>query len=96
MLRNKDAKAKAFQGRIYVCLYDEDGDDTYPHGVMLAPPTVRTKARAVSDLNNTLAAVKKAKRDEWNYDDLIDAMQKIGWQHINPVIWVENRQEDDE
>jgi len=94
MLLNKDTKSKPFQGRIYVTLYDESGDDTYPHGIAVAPPAVRTKARAISDINRTLAKVKKSSPNSWGYDDLIDALRKIGWDHISPVVWVEEDQKE--
>lgn len=94
MLLNKDNKSKPFQGRIYVTLYDEPEDDTFPHGIMVAPPSVRTRTRAITDINRTLAKIKKSKPGSWGYDDLIDELRKLGWDHIAPVTWVEEDQKE--
>lgn len=74
--------------RIAVCITDDFGRCL--HGVMLAPPAVTTTDRAKRLVGQAFSAVTAANPDEWDFDDVLDALVADGWDRLDSTRWDED------
>jgi hypothetical protein len=82
-----DQFVKPVFGRIPVLLTDEDGD-AYIHALCFAPRGMNlTDARET--VTRTFVAVRKAHDDDWNYDDVTNALTKLGFLCVGVSLWEE-------
>lgn len=75
--------------RPVVVLLEEDGHETYYHGVVVGPPGL-PYPDALARLDEAFAAVAAAVED-WTYDDVIERMTLVGFEEVQAAVWVENR-----
>jgi hypothetical protein len=88
MLRNTTAPAEAYMGRIIFFAYDQDCD-VWSHGLWLAPEGM-SEAEAHALLNDSFRQIVLS-NEEWNYDDVIDAIKAKGFDCIQPAFWLEEQ-----
>ncbi len=94
--RTSDHKPKLWNGRAVVCMLEKDGRERYFHGVFLAPEGM-THAKALKAIDKAFWRAVDAGRarneddecEDWNYDDVHDEMQKLGFENMGASTWRE-------
>ncbi len=84
------AIVRPYHGRIYITLQDMDGSDVFPHGIAVAPPSIRTKEQALREIDAAYFRAVDANPEEWNYDDVIQQIKAAGFDHIDCAHWIEH------
>lgn len=76
-------------GRLFVHLADVDGSTVFAHGLVVCPPGLQDHAQALAAIDRTFRDVVQRQPEDWNYDDLIAALEKQGFQQFCPAYWIE-------
>lgn len=94
MLMNRVRRVRKHCNRIYVMMFDEDGDDTYPHSLVACPPHIRNRKQALAAIDKIYNEVTAKYTDEdgtetWNFADVDKALRRADFITIDPAFWVE-------
>lgn len=88
-LKTSRRECREHDGRAYVVLLENDGRQTYYHGVVVGPPGL-TIAAALKKIDAAFRRGKKKGGDEWNYDDVFAAIRAAGLDLIDAATWYEH------
>jgi len=94
---NRGRQVRRHNDRVYMMAFDEDGDDVYPHFLVICPPDIKTKLRATEVMDRifretvqTNIVKNQNQGEDWTYDDYAKALKKAGFEIIQAGFWVEN------
>lgn len=87
-LSQQTRQVALWNNRPVITLNENDGDAHYFHGVMIGPAGMEYP-EAMRKLDAAFNAAVAANPDEWNYDEVIAEMEKVGFESVLAAEWFE-------